>query len=124
MGAKPLAPPPTIGKMPREEVKSTETEDDGIKDPFAAMMAAPVNRTLSAKRRPGGIGGGRFPPGMTGGAGGGPSGMSSPPGMIGAGSPPGMMMPAQFSVFAPKPAAAAAVAVAKEDPPNTTETTK
>jgi len=138
--AKPLAPPPTIGKMPTEEVKSTETEDDGIKDPFAAMMAAPVNRTLSAKRRPGGIGGGRFPPGMMGGAGagppsmssppgmmgggGGPSGMSSPPGMIGAGSPPGMMMPAQFSVFAPKPAAAAAVAVAKEDPPNTTETTK
>merc|ERR1712238_355617 len=126
--AKPLAPPPTIGKMPTEEVKSNETKDDGPKDPFAAMMAPPVNRGLSAKRRAGGGPPGMSsPPGMMGGGGGGggPPGMTSQPGMIGAGSPPGMMMPAQFSVFAPKPAAAAAAAAAaKEDPPNATETTK
>jgi hypothetical protein len=111
--AKPLAPPPSMGQIPTEEVKK---DDNGPKDPLASMMAPPVSRGLSSKKRM---------------MGGGPPGMSSPPGMMRGGlGPPGMMAsPAVFTpkaavftpktaVFTPKPAAAT------EDEVNTTETTE
>merc|ERR1711924_295711 len=97
--AKPLAPPPTLGSIPTEEVKVDDKKENGPIDPIAAMMAPPPGlRGLSAKKSSGGIGG-RY--------GGGQTAISSPPGMVGAG-PPGMMSPsaappAKFAVFTPKP---------------------
>jgi len=100
--AKPLAPPPTIGKLPTE---TTAPKKEEPKDAVSMMMSPPASRGLSSKKS--GIGG-RYPPGF-GGSGGGPMGtMMMPPG----GAPPGMTStPAVFTpkaaVFTPKPAAVA-----------------
>ena len=102
--AKPLAPPPTMTQAAAQPSIDNQ-QDEGPKDPLAAMMAPP-SRTPSSLRRPAG-GAARSTGMMPGGL---PPGMMPPmpPGAAtpAAGRPqPAAGAPPSFAVFTPKPAA-------------------